>query len=105
MHQTDRRRVSRAHATLAEVTYADGARGRLLYLKPTLCGREPLDVAQYHSEHPDFPHESTADQFFDEAQWESYRRLGEHIGTRLFESDGSTGWTPSRLLRGVDPPT
>lgn len=25
-----------------------------------------------------------SNQFFDEPQWESYRRLGEHIGTFLF---------------------
>ena len=34
-------------------------------------------------EHPDFPHQSTADQFFDEAQWESYRKLGETTATEL----------------------
>ncbi|MEZ5331939.1 MAG: hypothetical protein R2991_07760 [Thermoanaerobaculia bacterium] len=100
MHRPDRQRLSRAHATLAEIRYADGTRGRILYVKPTLCGLEPLDVAEYHSEHPDFPHESTADQFFDEAQWESYRRLGEHIATRLFAAgpDGTTGWAPRHLL-------
>jgi hypothetical protein len=35
-------------------------------------------VLQYRSRNKRFPHESTADQFYDEAQWESYRRLGEH---------------------------
>ena len=29
---------------------------------------------------PTFPHQSTADQWFDELQFESYRALGEHIG-------------------------
>lgn len=29
---------------------------------------------------PDFPHQSTADQQFDEAQFECYRSLGQHIG-------------------------
>jgi hypothetical protein len=29
--------------------------------------------------HPDFPHESTADQWFSESQFESYRRLGFEI--------------------------
>lgn len=98
IQRADRSRLSRAHATLAEITYADGRRGRILYVKPTLCGREPLDVAEYHSGHPDFPHESTADQFFDEAQWESYRRLGEHIAARLFAPEGAVGWAPRQLL-------
>ena len=54
-----------------------------MYVKATLRGDEPVDVLEYHGSHPDFPHESTANQFFDEAQWESYRRLGEHIGSKV----------------------
>jgi hypothetical protein len=33
--------------------------------------------------HPSFQQEPTTDQFFDEAQWESYRSLGEHVGGKL----------------------
>ena len=28
-------------------------------------------------------HDSTGDQFYDEAQWESYRRLGQHAAAEL----------------------
>lgn len=49
----------------------------ILYIKPTLTRQEPIDVLRYQIDHPDFPHQSTNDQFFDEAQWESYRKLGE----------------------------
>ncbi|MCB0524000.1 MAG: hypothetical protein H6576_12045 [Lewinellaceae bacterium] len=35
---------------------------------------------KYKIYHPDFPHESTADQFFDEIQWEAYYQLGQFIG-------------------------
>jgi hypothetical protein len=80
--------LSRTHAALARVTYADGSEGSLLYVKPTLIGDEPLDLRQYHRDHPSFPHEPTRDQFFDEAQWESYRRLGELIGERLLQNEG-----------------
>ncbi|MHB8746703.1 MAG: patatin-like phospholipase family protein [Gammaproteobacteria bacterium] len=52
--------------------------GRLLYIKPGLCGHEPMDIFNYASDHPDFPHESTRDQFFAESQFESYRNLGEY---------------------------
>jgi hypothetical protein len=76
----DRRQYSRAHAALATVTYRDGSEGLIVYVKASLTGHEPVDVLQYHAKHPDFPHETTADQFFDEAQWESYRRLGEVVG-------------------------
>lgn len=81
--EADRREYSHAHAALATVTYRDGSKGRIVYVKASLTGREPADVLQYHAEHPDFPHETTADQFFDEAQWESYRRLGEYVGGNI----------------------
>jgi hypothetical protein len=54
--------------------------GVLLYVKPSFYGKEPRDVYNYAIESPSFPHESTADQFFGESQFESYRALGEYIG-------------------------
>ncbi|HZP88435.1 MAG TPA: hypothetical protein VFB54_16605, partial [Burkholderiales bacterium] len=70
------------YCTLGRVRYAavDGADapdGLLLYFKPVLCGGEPADVLHYASENTDFPQEPTTDQFFGEAQFESYRRLGQ----------------------------
>jgi hypothetical protein len=56
----------------------------LVYIKASRTGDEPADVAEYAGRHPDFPHETTADQFFSESQFESYRRLGEHIGWEVF---------------------
>jgi hypothetical protein len=53
--------------------------GLLLYIKPAVYGNEPRDVLEYKKSHPTFPHQSTADQFFDEPQFESYRILGSHI--------------------------
>lgn len=97
--------LSLARCALADVLYADGTRGKLLYVKPTLTGDEPVDVTQYHANHPDFPHETTADQFFDEEQWESYRALGEHIGTALFSARGeSRGFRPSDVFLKPSPP-
>lgn len=52
--------------------------GRLIYVKPLLRGNEPPDVESYGKAHPEFPHQSTANQWFDEAQTESYRQLGLH---------------------------
>lgn len=79
------------------IVYADGSTGTLLYLKPTLTGTEPTDVAHYASAHPTFPHESTGDQFFDEAQFESYRRLGDFVATSAIE--------PALERAGLDPST
>ena len=53
--------------------------GQLIYLKSSLTGDEPVDVREYATSNPDFPQQSTADQFFSEAQFESYRRLGLHV--------------------------
>lgn len=77
---------SGAHAALARVWYGRGEHAFaswMVYVKATLVGDEPEDVVHYHRSHPDFPQETTLDQFFDESQWESYRRLGEHVGHRV----------------------
>ena len=72
-------------ALLYRVTYKNSAQETLLIvLKPRLIKDAPLDIVQYHSGHPDFPQQSTIDQFFDEAQWESYRKLGALIGAKIF---------------------
>ncbi|HET6789201.1 MAG TPA: hypothetical protein VFH49_14640, partial [Aquabacterium sp.] len=59
----------------------------ILFVKPTLMGDEPHDLLEYARAHPAFPQEPTVDQFFDEAQWESYRQLGLRIGEQLFPAD------------------
>jgi hypothetical protein len=78
--------LSLAHVALARITYASASEAHeswLLYIKPTLTGDEPADLIEYHKNHAAFPHESTLDQFFDEAQWESYRKLGQHISEKI----------------------
>lgn len=71
--------LSLAHCAVGTITYSNGSIGYLLYLKASITGDEDIGVAQYRSVHPSFPHETTADQFFSEDQFESYRRLGQHI--------------------------
>lgn len=64
--------------------------GVLIYLKPVVYGKnEPHDVINYSATRPDFPHESTADQFFTESQFESYRQLGEYTALSIFEAAGA----------------
>jgi len=55
----------------------------LLYLTATRTADDPTDVRAYAAGHPAFPLEPTADLEFDAAQWESYRRLGEHAGAAV----------------------
>ncbi|MDD4881904.1 MAG: hypothetical protein PHX10_10035, partial [Gallionellaceae bacterium] len=59
--------------------------GVLVYIRPGLTGDESVDVLSYARRNPPFPYQSTGDQFFDEAQFESYRQLGRHIAEGVFE--------------------
>ena len=54
----------------------DKPSGIITYVKPVLCGDEFVDVCEYSIENKKFPQQSTGDQFFDESQFESYRKLG-----------------------------
>jgi len=95
-------------AALAEIEYfnEDTPNGWLLVIKPALLGDEPLDVHDYASKNGTFPQESTLEQFFNEAQWESYRRLGRFIASRIFSgappanpAAPAEGWRPIALTR------
>ena len=63
-------------AALGRIFYDDGTEGVLFYIKSSLSGRENDYVRAYALRNPSFPHESTADQFFSEEQFEVYRALG-----------------------------
>lgn len=56
----------------------DAEDGNMLYIKPTIAENVPRDVLAYRETHSVFPDQSTADQWFDESQFESYRRLGAY---------------------------
>jgi hypothetical protein len=92
-------RRSRYHCAVGtihyEKRYPGMAPGYLLYMKASLSGNEPSDVLQYAAASPDFPHESTQDQWFSESQFESYRKLGGHIAQVVFEG--------ARVTSDLDP--
>lgn len=77
------------HATTGTIKYSNGSIGRLIYLKASITGDEDVSVEQYRSCHPSFPHQTTADQFFTEDQFESYRRLGQHVVRQSFRGVAS----------------
>jgi hypothetical protein len=84
--------LSHSHFTFCRINYPNGSRdgtvshGYLIYLKLSLTGNEGEFIRRYRLDEPDFPHQSTADQFFTEAQFEAYRSLGEHVGDKMFLS-------------------
>ena len=53
--------------------------GILIFVKPSLIGQEPRDVINYWQGRGSFPQEVITDQWFSEAQFESYRALGSYI--------------------------
>lgn len=82
------------HCAIGEIRYKAAAspghllhNGWLVYIKPFVYPGSPIDVVNYSKEGKPFPQESTADQFFSETQFESYRELGAHIVSRLANSD------------------
>ena len=84
------RGLSRSHFRFCRIRYPRDERGSeevygyLLYLKLSLTGNEGEFIRRYRVDDPVFPHQSTADQFFSETQFEAYRSLGEHVGDKLF---------------------
>jgi hypothetical protein len=58
----------------------------IFWIKPRVQGDMPADLMGYSAANPLFPQQPTGDQFFDEAQWESYRKLGELSMARLLDS-------------------
>jgi hypothetical protein len=91
-----------AHCTHGTIRYpetdADENLGHILYIKSSLTGAaqepikiasEPTDILSYKLQNASFPHDNTADQWFTESQFESYRRLGQHV---VEEIQCCNGW-------------
>jgi hypothetical protein len=82
--------LSHSHFAFCRIHYPvdkrDGEEsyGYLLYLKLSVTGNEGEFIRRYRLDEPAFPHTSTANQFFSEAQFEAYRSLGEHVGDKMF---------------------
>ncbi len=97
---------SSAQFAIGDIRYdrVDGAGapiGTLVLIKPSISGDESPDILDYKARHPIFPQESTADQFFTESQFESYRKLGQSIGRKLFEpAIKRDPGLPGRVSRG-----
>ena len=93
---------------LGTIHYSGNRVGMLIYLKSSLLKDDALEaslqsedayltsddrhddrqydsnpyIAHYKAENPSFPHQTTADQFFDEKQFECYRALGYMVAMR-----------------------
>ncbi len=96
-------RRSRAYAAFGKIRYSArddktgaGDLGWMIYLKLAQTGGEPGYVADYARQYPEFPHQTTGDQDYDEAQFEAYRRLGECAAASLFRPEISRPYFAAR---------
>ena len=77
-------RFAEVHGVVATIEYPPSPgpgrknrdKGYILFIKPTITKEVPRDILAYRDNNPAFPDQTTADQWFDESQFESYRRLG-----------------------------
>ena len=94
-----------AEGTIRYPETPEGQEGKILYIKSSLTGAgkyaiakdkdvdlpaEPVDIINYKFTHQHFPHDTTANQWFTESQFESYRRLGCHV---IAEVDDCQMWS------------
>ena len=84
----------------------EGSFGTLIYIKPAICGIESYDIYNYARSSQDFPHETTADQWFDETQFESYRALGREALLTIAGSERQMTLERfvERVREYIDPP-
>jgi hypothetical protein len=95
MARRDETAVRGAYSAFAIIEYPEmdssgrRHRGYLLYIKSYYGGLdEPADVRSYALTNPAFPHDRTLNQFFGEAQFESYRVLGAYTVMELGRQAG-----------------
>jgi hypothetical protein len=83
------REKEREKEKLIEEKMKDLHKGRIVVFKPAVRQDVSADVRQYGIENPVFPQQGTSDQWFDEAQFESYRQLGYICARRLTDKLGA----------------
>ena len=87
------------HVALGRILYTDDDIGVLIYIKSCISGDENDLIRDYRRRNPDFPHETTLDQFFTEEQFEVYRALGFHATHSFFTGRDRFGFRPSHADR------
>jgi hypothetical protein len=68
--------LARCGYAVADITYADKTSGTLIYLKAAVIETMDLELLGYKGKTPDFPNESTLDQFYSEEKFEVHRAVG-----------------------------
>lgn len=84
-------RLSEHSVVHGKITYLDGSHGHLVLAKASLTAETPAIVLAHaaRQKKATFPNDSTADQFFDESQFNAYLGLGRHVAA---EAAVMLGW-------------
>lgn len=81
-------RIATTSVVTGRVRYPDlgpglrAAEGLLVFAKAILEPDTPWEVLSYATSHPDFPNDSTGDQWFEHDQFDAYQTLGRHVGAK-----------------------
>ena len=93
--QKDEKGFAQSHYVVGKIVFSDAhARqlgwgadlpkkkrsGKVVWVKPSRLPDDSADVTQYALENKGFPQQTTGDQWYSEAQFESYRQLGYESG-------------------------
>ena len=76
-------KVAESGYVVGKITYHDNTEATLIYIKSTITQELPADIYGFKLQNPTFPDQSTADQFFDEKQFEAYRELGYQLCKKM----------------------
>jgi hypothetical protein len=83
-------RITKGVVACGTITYPPAAglppeksTGTLLFAKAVLWDKSPEWLLTYAASNDAFPHDSTADQWFDEAQFAAYTEMGRIIGREI----------------------
>ena len=93
--------LARRGFALAAIRYPDRQScGVLVYMKATMIAGLPSDLYAYKAQNPEYPDQTTLDQFFDEDQFEAYRELGYRLVAQMFAEfdEEKTASGPESLL-------
>lgn len=78
-------RYAESPFVVGKLTYDDGSEGTLVLVKATVIKEMDFTTSGYLASNPDFPHQSTVDQFFSPDQFDAYRYLGYESGLQAIQ--------------------
>ena len=95
--------ISKRGYAFANIFYPGDKRpsGKLVYVKLAVIEGLATDVYSFKGVNPLFPHESTADQFFNEKQFEAYRELGYYVGWQMMLSKQGKKIFPENAVKNT----